>query len=164
MTSELVKYPLRSMSATFIMKHLATIHAHPPFTPFEHNILRDLYEAPTQLHPNSSAFIRAFQIILDLLDRSLSMPLFYSMFTFVRVKTMGWVSFRASGQSYFSLYTDSCKSFKVHYACVVTKNSATKKRLFVRSSPCSRTNVIIISVLLIFLLPLIVWMLRIRRL
>ena len=34
-----------------------------PFTPFERELLTELNTAPAQLHPNSWAFVRGFQIL-----------------------------------------------------------------------------------------------------
>lgn len=59
---------------------------------------------------------------MDFLDRPLSLDLFYVMFTFVHLKNKAWVSFRDIGKSYFSLYLDSFKLFKDHFASIVAMN------------------------------------------
>ncbi|RDY08899.1 hypothetical protein CR513_06812, partial [Mucuna pruriens] len=54
-----------------------------PFTSFEQTILRAINVAPTQLHPNSWAFIRAFELLCEDLGRAPSLGVF---FWFFRVK------------------------------------------------------------------------------
>ncbi|RDX96118.1 hypothetical protein CR513_21264, partial [Mucuna pruriens] len=54
-----------------------------PFSPFKQTVLRALNVAPTQLHPNSWAFVRAFELMCEDLGRAPSLGVF---FWFFRVK------------------------------------------------------------------------------
>lgn len=101
----------------------------------------DLLLAPTQLHPNGWAFLRAYQLTLEHLGRTISAPLFYATFTFVRSKKGAWVSLRATEKNFFSLYSNSIKDFKTHYARVVAMNAVAKRRM----SNCEHRNLVKVS-------------------
>lgn len=92
--------------------------------PLKHNILRDLYVAPTQLHPNSWAFIRAFLDCHGPLGLSS-----FNAFVLFDVYICSDKKYGLGVLPYFSLYMDSCKSFKARYACLIAKNSAAGKYL-----------------------------------
>ncbi|RDX99674.1 hypothetical protein CR513_17251, partial [Mucuna pruriens] len=51
-----------------------------PFTSFERSILQALNVAPSQLHPNSWAFIRAFELLCEDLGREPSLGYFFGFF------------------------------------------------------------------------------------
>ena len=51
-----------------------------PFTPFERELLTEINTAPTQLHPNSWAFVRAFQILCGYLGILPSVDVFLHFF------------------------------------------------------------------------------------
>lgn len=91
--------------------------------------------APTHLHPNSWAFLCAYQIVMDKLDMPLSRNLFFALFTSVRSQEKSWVSLRASVkallENFFSLYLDCFKDFKDHFVYVVAMKFAVKNRLFI---------------------------------
>ncbi|RDX86276.1 hypothetical protein CR513_32412, partial [Mucuna pruriens] len=52
-----------------------------PFTSFERSVLRALNVAPTQLHPNSWGFVRAFELICEDLGRAPSLGVFFWFFS-----------------------------------------------------------------------------------
>ncbi|KEH26424.1 hypothetical protein MTR_6g055980 [Medicago truncatula] len=66
-----------------------------PFTLFEIDVLRLLNVAPTQIHPNSWAFIRGFEIFCDALDMLSSAGVFFHFDGTKGVDTGSWVSISA---------------------------------------------------------------------
>ncbi|KAJ1441908.1 hypothetical protein SESBI_01114 [Sesbania bispinosa] len=66
-----------------------------PFSNFEKELLRALNIPPSQLHPNSWAFVRGYQIVCHFYNMTLSMDKFFSFFQ-VKLPTgdeIGYVSF-----------------------------------------------------------------------
>lgn len=55
-----------------------------------------------------------------------------------RSRKNAWVSFRAAEMSFFSLYSDSIKEFKTHYACVVALNALANKWI----AKCEQRNLV----------------------
>ncbi|MED6114718.1 hypothetical protein PIB30_083157 [Stylosanthes scabra] len=51
-----------------------------PFTKFECQVLTQMNCAPSQLHPNSWAFIRAFEVLMEFLECQPTLGLFFSLF------------------------------------------------------------------------------------
>ena len=51
-----------------------------PFMEFEHRALVQMNVAPTQLHPNSLAFVRYFEVLIEFLGEELSLNVFFSFF------------------------------------------------------------------------------------
>jgi len=51
-----------------------------PFTPFERELLTEINTAPAQLHPNSWAFVRGFQILCGHLGILPSVDVFLHFF------------------------------------------------------------------------------------
>ncbi|MCH99581.1 hypothetical protein A2U01_0020595 [Trifolium medium] len=51
-----------------------------PFTSFECEVLRFANVAPSQLHPNSWSFVRAFEILCSALEVEPSVPVFFSFY------------------------------------------------------------------------------------
>ncbi|MCI37195.1 hypothetical protein A2U01_0058419, partial [Trifolium medium] len=51
-----------------------------PFTSFECRVLRYANVAPSQLHPNSWLFVRAFEILCSAVDVEPSVPVFFSFY------------------------------------------------------------------------------------
>lgn len=88
-----------------------------PFTDFQVSIFNHLELAPNQLHPNSIAFLQAFELMCQHLDIRASVSLFFYCFT-VKRKTKhgrwGWVSLKQS-KKHFKPFSDSLKYFKTHY-------------------------------------------------
>jgi hypothetical protein len=71
-----------------------------PFTDFEVAVLDHLHVAPSQLHPNSLAFFRAFEIVTTYFSIVPTLELFFYAFCLQRSKQKGdaenkhgWVSF-----------------------------------------------------------------------
>ncbi|RDX88615.1 hypothetical protein CR513_29769, partial [Mucuna pruriens] len=62
------------------------------FTDFERVALRALNIAPTQLHLNSWAFIRAFKLLCEDMGRELSLNVFFWFFSIRRVEKVSWTS------------------------------------------------------------------------
>ncbi|XP_057431497.1 uncharacterized protein LOC130724309 [Lotus japonicus] len=92
-----------------------------PFSEFECDVLRTLKVAPTQLHPNSWAYVRAFSILCRNYKINPSARLFFCFFERM-FSRKGWVSLiRIPGKSILSLFTSSYKNFKTKYFRV--KNS-----------------------------------------
>lgn len=86
-----------------------------PFNDFEIGIFNFLRAAPSQLHPNALAFIRAFQHVCEFLKLGATIPLFFRCF---RVHRQGegprhtWISLRNSDTLLFKIHTESIKDFK----------------------------------------------------
>ncbi|QHN97907.1 uncharacterized protein DS421_18g631410 [Arachis hypogaea] len=83
------------------------------FSSFECDVLTQLNCAPSQLHPNSWALLRAFQCLMDYLSFSCSLSLFFSLFQAKGVRKGLWVCLSSfPGRSLFLLYKSSFKNFK----------------------------------------------------
>ena len=81
-----------------------------PFTRFERELLTELDIAPAQLHPNSWAFVRAFQIICAHLWLPASVDVFLFLF---EAKNRLWISLnRITGRSILSIFQQSYKDWK----------------------------------------------------
>ncbi|MED6162935.1 hypothetical protein PIB30_075163 [Stylosanthes scabra] len=63
-----------------------------PFTEFECAVLRQLNYAPSQIHPNSWGFIRAFEVLMDYLQEEPSLGLFFYLFQAKGVERGIWVT------------------------------------------------------------------------
>ncbi|QHN76365.1 uncharacterized protein DS421_19g643240 [Arachis hypogaea] len=84
-----------------------------PFSSFECDVLTQLNCAPSQLHPNSWAFLCAFQCLMEFLSFPCSLSLFFSLFQAKGVRKGLWVCFSSfPGRSVFLLYKSSFKNFK----------------------------------------------------
>ncbi|MED6191680.1 hypothetical protein PIB30_002487 [Stylosanthes scabra] len=91
-----------------------------PFTQFEQDILYECRVAPSQLHPNSWGFMKAFQTVCWYLHLDLSLRAFLYFFhltqPFSSRKKSQWSSFRArEGRRIFTLYEESFHNFKNYY-------------------------------------------------
>ena len=64
-----------------------------PFTAFERELLTEINTAPAQLHPNSWAFIRAFEILCGYLGILPSVDVFLHFFEVKKQGKSLWVSF-----------------------------------------------------------------------
>ncbi|RDX87039.1 hypothetical protein CR513_31532, partial [Mucuna pruriens] len=65
-----------------------------PFTAFERSVLRALNVTPSQLHPNSWAFVRAFELLCEDWDRVPSLGVFLWFFSVKKFSKVGWLSLR----------------------------------------------------------------------
>ncbi|QHO08330.1 uncharacterized protein DS421_14g471640 [Arachis hypogaea] len=84
-----------------------------PFSEFERGVLMQLKCAPSQLHPNSWAFVRAFEILMGVLEIEALLKVFFALFQCKGVKRGYWLNLAsAPGRAIFSLYRSSFKGFK----------------------------------------------------
>ncbi|MCH83918.1 hypothetical protein A2U01_0004747, partial [Trifolium medium] len=84
-----------------------------PFTAFEVDMLRVLNVAPTQLHPNSWAFIKAFEVICLGFGLDPSVAVFFSFYQIKNVKPNALVSISSQpNRGLFSLFASNFKNFK----------------------------------------------------
>jgi hypothetical protein len=116
--------------ANFAMYQIAFQHFgyRLPFTDFEVAVFHHLMVAPSQLHPNSLAFLRAFEIVYSHLDIVPTIPLFCYVFGLQRSKPkgdphrLGWVSFKQT-RCLFYMFEESLRPFKDEFYIVRPKNS-----------------------------------------
>ncbi|AES70118.2 hypothetical protein MTR_3g048220 [Medicago truncatula] len=81
-----------------------------PFTLFEMDVLRMLNVAPTQIHPNSWAFIRDFEILCDALDMVPSAGVFFHFYGMKGVDKGSWVPISAHpGKQLFPPFASNFK-------------------------------------------------------
>ncbi|XP_057431507.1 uncharacterized protein LOC130724318 [Lotus japonicus] len=86
-----------------------------PFSDFECDVLRTLNVAPTQLHPNSWAYIRAFILLCRNYKINPSACLFFCFFKW-KLSRKGWISLNGIPRKcMFSLFTSSYRRFKTKY-------------------------------------------------
>ncbi|GAU10526.1 hypothetical protein TSUD_419430, partial [Trifolium subterraneum] len=100
-----------------------------PFSDFEVAVFRYLHLTPSQLHPNSLAFIRAFEMTAAYLGFLPTIPLFFHAFHLQRSKPkgdaankFGWVSLKQSTKL-FEIFLESVRGFKDCYFFVKPLNS-----------------------------------------
>ncbi|RDX70209.1 hypothetical protein CR513_50571, partial [Mucuna pruriens] len=94
-----------------------TLHSrlaiHLPFTHFERSVLQTLNVAPTQLHPNSWAFVRAFELLCEDLKRVPTLGVFFWFFTPRKMDKVGWTSLsNRPKRSLLRPFSESYKGFK----------------------------------------------------
>ena len=88
-----------------------------PFNDFEVGVFNHLHLAPSQLHPNSLAFLRAFEIVAAYLRIVPTLDLFFFIFRLQRTKPKGdaekygWVSF-SQRRRLFEMFEESVRGFK----------------------------------------------------
>jgi hypothetical protein len=81
-----------------------------PFTPFEMDVLKFLNVAPTQIRPNSWAFIRGFEIQCKSLGLEPSVAVFFQFYGTKDVNKGTWISISAhSGKRLFPTYACNFK-------------------------------------------------------
>ncbi|GAU37760.1 hypothetical protein TSUD_102770 [Trifolium subterraneum] len=100
-----------------------------PFSDFEVAVFRYLHLTPSQLHPNSLAFIRAFEMTAAFLGFMSTIPLFFHAFHLQRSRPkgdaankFGWVSLKQSVKL-FEMFLESVRGFKDSYFFVKPLNS-----------------------------------------
>lgn len=99
-----------------------------PFSDFEVAIFHHLMVAPSQLHPNSLAFMRAFEVVCSHLDIVPTIPLFFFVFGIQRSKPkgdpnrLGWVSFKQTRRLFY-MFEESLRPFKDEWYIVAPKNA-----------------------------------------
>ncbi|GAU22743.1 hypothetical protein TSUD_138670 [Trifolium subterraneum] len=109
-----------------------------PFTDLEIAIFNHLEICPSQLHPNSLAFIRAFEIVAAYLQLAPTVPLFFHIFGIQRSRPRGnvtdkcgWVSLKQH-KKYFEIFEESLRGFKDKWYVVRPITSAGWKTILVR--------------------------------
>ncbi|RDX90658.1 hypothetical protein CR513_27456, partial [Mucuna pruriens] len=84
-----------------------------PFTHFERSVLRALNVAPTQLHPNSWAFVRAFELLCEDLGKAPTLGVFFWFFTPRKTDRVGWTSLsNRPKRTLLRPFLESYKAFK----------------------------------------------------
>ncbi|RDX72394.1 hypothetical protein CR513_48130, partial [Mucuna pruriens] len=84
-----------------------------PLTAFEQTILRALNVAPTQLHPNSWAFVRAFELLCEDLGQAPSLGVFFWFFRVKKTPKVGWMSLSSRpNRKLLKPFLESFKIFK----------------------------------------------------
>ncbi|XP_045813794.1 uncharacterized protein LOC123907539 isoform X2 [Trifolium pratense] len=89
-----------------------------PFNNLEAEIFGRLKVAPSQLHPNALAFIRAYQILCRYLEVEATVSLFFYIFKIQRQKVgdqQGWVSLKHQSSKIFKMFVESARGFKERY-------------------------------------------------
>jgi len=95
-----------------------------PFTRFERELLTELDLAPAQLHPNSWAFVRAFQIVCDHLGLPSSVDVFLYLFEAKNPGERLYVSINAiAGRSIFTIFQQSYKDWKGKFVLARPNNN-----------------------------------------
>ncbi|PNY07559.1 hypothetical protein L195_g004059 [Trifolium pratense] len=109
-----------------------------PFSPFAVSVLKALQVAPSQLHPNSWAFILAFEHLCVYKDVPLSLPLFFRIFKIQRKPTreegraprQNWVSLKHHEDvKIFKMFVDSIKDFKERYYIIRPESDSARENL-----------------------------------
>ena len=84
-----------------------------PFTSFERELLTEINIAPAQVHPNSWAFIRAFEILCGYLGILPSVDVFLHFFEVKKQGKSLWVSFSGvAGRILLTLFQNSYNGWK----------------------------------------------------
>ncbi|RDX76915.1 hypothetical protein CR513_43041, partial [Mucuna pruriens] len=84
-----------------------------PFTSFERSILEALNVAPSQLHPNSWAFVRTFELLCEDLGWEPSLGVFFWFFRVKKTPKVGWMSLSSRpNQKLLKPFLESFKIFK----------------------------------------------------
>ncbi|GAU39444.1 hypothetical protein TSUD_290100 [Trifolium subterraneum] len=100
---------------------LQTLHLWLPFNFFECQILRVMNVDPCQLHPNSWAFLKAFQVACEGLDLVPTPGVFFFFFHVKNVSPHSLISIsRQPNKGRFSLYASNFKNYRdtfVRFRC-----------------------------------------------
>jgi hypothetical protein len=92
-----------------------------PFSNFQREVLRWTKLSPTQIHPNSYAFMRDFELLCDYLRIPASKNVFFSFFTVQR--GTDWVSFRQT-QKMFEIFAGKVRNFKERFILIRPSSAA----------------------------------------
>ena len=99
-----------------------------PFTRFERELLTELDIAPAQLHPNSWAFVRAFQIMCAHLGLPASVDVFLFLFEAKNPGDRLWISLNGiAGRSILSIFQQSYKDWKGKFVKVCANDQDAKE-------------------------------------
>ncbi|GAU50491.1 hypothetical protein TSUD_26830 [Trifolium subterraneum] len=100
---------------------LQTLHLWLPFNSFECQLLRVMNVAPCQLHPNSWAFFKAFQVACEGLDLVPTAGVFFCFFHVKNVSPHSLISISSQpNKGRFSLYASNFKIYRdtfVRFRC-----------------------------------------------
>ncbi|GAU47342.1 hypothetical protein TSUD_302110 [Trifolium subterraneum] len=109
-----------------------------PLTDLEVAIFNHLELCPSQLHPNSLAFIRAFEIVAAHLQLAPTITLFFHLFGIQRSRPRGnvtdkcgWVSLKQQ-KKFFDIFEESLQGFKDKWFVVRPITSKGWKSIIVR--------------------------------
>jgi hypothetical protein len=109
-----------------------------PFNDFEVGVFNHLRLAPSQLHPNSLAFLRAFEIFAAYLRIVPTLDLFFFIFRIQRTKPKGdaekygWVSF-TQRRRLFEMFEESVRGYKDNWYGVFPKGEEGLRTIVSRS-------------------------------
>ncbi|RDX83386.1 hypothetical protein CR513_35694, partial [Mucuna pruriens] len=96
-----------------------------PFSHFERAVLQVLNVAPTQLHPNSWEFVRAFELLYEDLGKAPTLGVFFWFYTVKKADKVGWTSLCSRPKrKLFKPFLASYKKFKSHFFKVTPSNSS----------------------------------------
>ncbi|MCH90828.1 hypothetical protein A2U01_0011751 [Trifolium medium] len=104
-----------------------------PFSNFAMGVFRWLRLAPSQLHSNSMAFIRAFEALYEHLHVEPTLPLFFRVFKIQRQPTKNghdWVSLKHQSHKLFKMFIDSIRGFKERYYVVRPVTQSARDSLY----------------------------------
>ncbi|RDY01581.1 hypothetical protein CR513_15073, partial [Mucuna pruriens] len=95
-----------------------------PFTHFERAVLHALNVVPTQLHPNSWAFVRAFELLCEDLGKAPPLGVFFWFFSPRKTDKVGWTSLsNQARRKLLKPFLESYKTFKNRFFRVVPSDS-----------------------------------------
>jgi hypothetical protein len=109
-----------------------------PFNDFEVGVFSHLRLAPSQLHPNSLAFLRAFEIVAAYLRVVPTLDLYFFIFRIQRTKPKGdaekygWVSF-TQRRRLFDMFEESVRGYKDNWYGVFPKGEEGLRTIVSRS-------------------------------
>ncbi|RDX98501.1 hypothetical protein CR513_18559, partial [Mucuna pruriens] len=87
-----------------------------PFSHFEQAVLQGLNVAPTQLHPNGWAYVRAFELLCEDLGKAPSLGVFFWFYTVKKTEKVGWTSLCSRPKrKLFQPFLASYKKFKTQF-------------------------------------------------
>ncbi|RDY04869.1 hypothetical protein CR513_11358, partial [Mucuna pruriens] len=87
-----------------------------PFSHFERAVLQALNVAPTQLHPNSWAYVRAFELLCEDLKKAPTLGVFFWFYTVKKAEKVGWTSLCSRPKrKLFQPFLASYKKFKAQF-------------------------------------------------
>ncbi|RDX98124.1 hypothetical protein CR513_18970, partial [Mucuna pruriens] len=95
-----------------------------PFTHFERVVLQALNVAPTQLHPNGWAYVRAFELLCEDLGKAPTLGVFFWFYIVKKVDKVGWTSLCSRPKrKLFEPFLASYKKFKTRFFKVTPGDS-----------------------------------------
>ncbi|MED6212971.1 hypothetical protein PIB30_088678 [Stylosanthes scabra] len=112
------------ISCIFVYESIFTkIGVRVPFTEFQIEVLSEFKVAPSQIHPNSWGFIRAFEVVCQEFGCPTSLNVFLYLFKLTKPFSKDkqqWLSLRAhQGRKVFEMNEESVRNFKNLYFKVV---------------------------------------------